>query len=126
MKKKRKAVAVVLCVGILLVFGDVVANRLLYRRATPPSSVTDLSSCIAWLGKPMGVIRVTTEGQQYIMIQGPSGRLASSGTAAYTFDASGRFIGWTPDMGDVYSPSVVFSNGASRETISVADLPITQ
>ena len=127
MKPNRKAVGVVFCLGILLVVAGVVADSILYRRATPPSSVTDVASCIAWLGQPMGVIRVTTsEQQQYYMLRGPSGRLVSSGAAAYTFDATGRVVGWTPDMGDVYSPPVVFAKGARREEISLEDLPFTQ
>jgi hypothetical protein len=126
MQKYLKVVKVAVGIGVCLIVGDLVGNRILYRRAMPPSGVTNITTCITWLGKPMGMLRVTTAGEQYYIIQGPPGRLAASGKAAYTFDARGRFVGWTPDMGDIYRPPVAFSPGARREEIGMDALPLTR
>jgi hypothetical protein len=102
-------------------------NQIAYRKATPSPDVKDVSSFLAWIKEPMGLFRVTTGENLYFVYQGPAGRLPSSGTAAYAFDAKGQFIGWTPDMGDVKSPSKVFSGDARWERIPATNLlPIEQ
>jgi len=71
----------------------------------------------------MGSYRVTVGKTVYYQITGPAGRYVASGPSAYTFDAQGRFIGWSSDMGDFKRPAEVFQEGAKREKITLEQLP---
>jgi hypothetical protein len=119
---EKKLVCGFLIFAVLIV-SLVALNQAAYRKATPPLEVKDVSSFLTWIKKPMGLFRVTAGKNLYFVYQGPAGRLPSSGTAAYAFDAKGQFIGWTPDMGDVKTPGAVFSSEAKWERIPATDLP---
>ena len=70
----------------------------------------------------MGAYRVTNDKTVYYLITGPAGRYLPSGTSAYAFDSSGKFIGWTPDEGDIHTPKQVFAPGSRDEKISLDEL----
>jgi hypothetical protein len=123
MKRAFKILAWVLGVPLLLLIGCFTVDQISMAQARPPKSVTDVSSCLAWLKKPMGSYRVNVSNTVYYQITGPAGRCVASGPSAYTFDAQGRFIGWTADMGDFKRPAEVFQEGAKREKIPFDQLP---
>jgi hypothetical protein len=123
MKKVLKILAPLIAVPVVLLIGSLLADQIPFSRAKPPSSVIDVQSCLLWLNKPMAYYRVTVDRNVYYQITGPAGRYLASGPAAYTFDSSGRFLGWTADMGDFKTPAQVFSTGADRQKIGLAELP---
>ncbi len=123
MKRVLKILAWVVGVPILLFIGCIAADQIPLAQARPPKSVTDVSSCLVWLKKPMGSYRVTVNNTVYYQISGPAGRHLASGPSAYTFDAQGRFIGWSADMGDLKTPAEVYREGAKREKIPLDQLP---
>ena len=100
MKRVFRILAWGLGVPLLLLIGCIAADQIPLAQARPPKSVRDINSCLAWLKKPMGSYRVTTDETVYYQVTGPAGRYLASGPSAYTFDAQGRFIGWSADMGD--------------------------
>jgi len=66
--------------------------------------------------------KVIVSNTVYYQLFGPSGSDLPSGPAAYTFDAKGKFIGWTKDSGDIFEPSVVYSPTAKSEDLSVEEV----
>jgi len=106
----------------LFLIGCDVVDRIPHARARPPQTVTNIPSCLTWLQKPRGVYRLITDGAVYYQITGPSGSYWASGPSAYTFDVQGRFIDWSPDIGDRMIPPQVFSPGAKREKITLEEL----
>jgi len=123
MKKVLKILAACIAIPVVLLIGSLLADQIPFSRAKPPATVTDIQSCLLWLSKPMAYYRVTVDSNVYYQITGPSGRYLASGPAAYTFDSGGRFLGWTADMGDFKTPAQVFSTGANRQRIGLAELP---
>jgi hypothetical protein len=117
MQRVIKVICVAGGVPLLLLIGCIPQFR-----ATPPKSVTDVSSCLTWLKKPRGAYRITSDGVVYYQITGRAGSYLASGPAGYTFDSNGRFIGWSPDIGDVKRPPEVFTPYAKRETITLDEL----
>src|SRR5215471_9598964 len=93
--------------GIIFAFGSflllavacLAADRISYVRARPPKQVTDFRSCMSWLKPPIGAYKLSDGKTTHYQVTGPPGRSLPSGPAAYTFDSSGKFIGWTPDVG---------------------------
>jgi hypothetical protein len=113
------------CLGILfLFFGcDYAIDHALYFRAKPPEGVKDFHSCLAWLKHAdRNGYKITDGALVYYRVTGPAGRNFASGRAAYTFDAAGRFIGWTPDVGDLPTPGFHVSQTAKREKISLEEM----
>lgn len=123
MKRVLKMVVWTLAVPLFLLIGCIAAEQIAMARARPPKRVIDVDSCLAWLGKPMGSYRVTVSNTAYYQLTGPAGGFLASGPSAYSFDAQGRFIGWTSDMGDIKRPAEVFAAGAKREKIPLDQLP---
>lgn len=107
---------------MLLLIGCFVDDQIAFRRARPPENVTDVPSCLAWLQEPMGVYRITDGDLIYYRLTGPAGRCIASGPSAYTFDAHGKFIGWTADVGDFPTPGLQLSENVKREKISLDEL----
>jgi hypothetical protein len=122
MKRILKVIAVAVGIPVLFLIGCIAADQIPRSRATPPASVTDVSSCLAWLKEPMGAYRINVDGAVYYLITGPAGRFLPSGPAGYTFDSGGRFIGWSSDIGDFKTPPQIFTAGAKREKITVEEL----
>ena len=121
-----RRVVKVICVGVgvplLLLIGCIAADQIPRSRATPPKSVTDVASCLAWLKQPMGAYRISVDGVVYYQITGPAGCYLPSGPAGYTFDSHGQFIGWSSDIGDFRTPPQVFAPGSKREKITFDEL----
>jgi len=123
MSRTFKVIAAPLAALLLLVLIDDRINRALFVRATPPASVNDMRSFWAWYQHPdTNAIRLTDGTNIYYRVTGPAGRFLASGRAAYTFDAQGKFIGWTPDVGDVGTPGLHLSRTTKRERISLDDV----
>jgi hypothetical protein len=122
MPRTIKVICVAVGVPLLLLIGCIAADRIPHSRAKPPKTVTDVSSCLGWLQKPMGAYRITDGDLVYYRVTGPAGRYLASGPSAYTFDSRGKFIGWTADVGDFPTPGLHLSPGAKRETISLDEL----
>src|ERR1041384_4517460 len=122
MPRAIKVICVAVGVPLLLLMGCIAADQIPRSRATPPKSVTDVASCLAWLKQPMGAFRITDGDLVYYRLTGPAGRYLASGPSAYTFDSRGKFIGWTADVGDFPTPGLRISSGAKREKISVEEL----
>jgi hypothetical protein len=121
-KRAIKILCIAVAIPLLFLFGCVALDQISHSRAKPPKTIADVESCLAWLKNPMGAYRVTIGEHIYYQITGPAGRFMASGPAAYSFDAQGKFIGWTQDMGDFYEPREVFSPDAKREKISLDEL----
>ena len=117
-----KIICVVVGVPILLLFGCIAADTIPYSRAKPPKTVTDISSCLAWLQKPMGAYKITDGDVVYYRVTGPAGRYLASGPSGYTFDSHGKFVGWTADVGDYSTPGLHISPDATHEKISLENL----
>ena len=122
MQRAIKVIGVAVGVPLLLLIGCIAADQIPRSRATPPKSVTDVVSCLAWLKQPMGAYRITSDGVVYYQVTGPAGRYLASGPAGYTFDSHGRFIGWSSDIGDFKTPPQVFTPASKREKISLDEL----
>lgn len=113
-----------LTVGIplVLLIGCVANEMVIHSLATPPKSVTDVESCLAWLKQPGGAWQITSGGDVYYQVWGPAGRTLASGPSGYTFDSLGSFIDWSPDIGDIATPPEAFAPGAIKEAISLEEL----
>ncbi|MBA4150334.1 MAG: hypothetical protein H0X66_19665 [Verrucomicrobia bacterium] len=122
MQRVIKVICVAVGVPLLILVGCIAADRIPHSRATPPKIVTDISSCLAWLKKPMGAYRITDGDLVYYRVTGPAGRYVASGPSAYTFDSHGKFVGWTPDRGDLPTPGLHLSPDAKEEKISLDEL----
>jgi hypothetical protein len=122
MKRVTKAAAWTVGVLLVLLIGCIAADQIPRSRATPPKSVVDVASCLAWLQHPMGAYKITDGDTVYYRVTGPAGRLVASGPSGYTFDSHGRFIGWSADVGDFPTPGLHLSENAKRQKISLADL----
>ena len=122
MKRAIKLLCIAIAIPLLFLFGCVALDQIPHSRAKPPKTVADVASCLAWLKNPKGAYRVRVGDSIYYQITGPAGRYIASGLAAYSFDAQGKFLGWTQDMGDFYEPREVFLPNAKREKISIDEL----
>lgn len=122
MHRTIKVICAVVAVPLFLLIGCVAADRIPRARATPPKSITDVSSCLAWLKEPMAIYRVSAGGEVYYEVTGPAGRYLASGPAGYTFDSRGQFMGWSLDIGDFKTPPQVFTPDAKWESITIDEL----
>ncbi len=122
MQRIIKVICFAVGVPLLLLIGCIAADQIPHSRARPPKTVTNVSSCLEWLKKPMGAYRITDGGLVYYRVTGPAGRYLASGLSAYTFDSHGKFIGWTADVGDFPTPGLRLSPDAKREKISLDEL----
>lgn len=111
---------VVAIVGLFLL--TLLPEPYLHARAKPPAQVTNAVSFLEWQPKPLHVLRVTVGTNTYLQALGPAGRFMASGPSAYSFDSSGKFIGWTPDNGDIFRPPHLYGPGVTRETATISDL----
>ena len=85
-----------------LVIGYVVAERIALSGARPPKDLKTFEEFQTW--KRGKIIREGTFQNSvgtFRVLLAPAGGLLASGPSAYLFDDQGRFIDWTPDMGDV-------------------------
>jgi hypothetical protein len=109
-------------IPLVLMIGCVATGMVRQSSATPPKSVTDVESCLAWLKQPGRAWRITSGEDVYYQVWGPTGVPLPSGPSGYTFDSRGNFIDWSPDVGDIATPPEVFAPGAIQEEISLEEL----
>ncbi|HEU5071960.1 MAG TPA: hypothetical protein VFV96_16270 [Verrucomicrobiae bacterium] len=115
-----KMAIITIVVMTLLLAASFLPDLLYYMpRAKPPVTVVDLHSFLAWKPDPKRAWKITVSNEVYYQLSGPPGRWLASGPAAYAFDSSGRFIGWTADSGDISRPVIIYAPGANRQSINV-------
>lgn len=71
---------------------------------SPPSDLETIPQFYNWKNGAVrgeGVFR--NDGIEYKVLLGERVHWMSSGYSAYIFDDAGKFVDWTPDMGDVSS-----------------------
>lgn len=96
-----------------------------YRRSNlPPPGTATVGQVLEWTGRPCWVARYTSPTATYYEIgkRVPAGILMltlPSGAPSYTVDHNGRFVGWSPDSGDVHTPDVLRSDELKRESMDV-------
>ena len=84
--------------------------------------MSSLAGFLEWQDKPMGAFRITVDDVVYYHVRGPAGRSLPSGPAGYSFDKSGKFIGWSADVGDIRKPEALWTKNARWEKITLEDL----
>jgi hypothetical protein len=122
MRSAMRKLVLTLGIPFVLLIGCVAEAIVISSRATPPKSVTDVESCLAWLRQPGRAWRITSGEDVYYQVWGPTGRSLPSGPSGYTFDSRGKFIDWSPDIGDIETPPEAFAPDAIREEISLEEL----
>ena len=96
------------------------------KRYIPPPYITTVGEVLEWTGRPLWVARHTSPTATYYEIGKKVpvrtlGLTLASGAPSYTVDHTGRFIGWSPDSGDVHTPDVLRSGELKRDSIDVDD-----
>jgi len=120
--KVIKYTLIVVAVLFLWLLASLIPDYVYYMpRAKPSQSVTNLQSFFEWKPEPKWAWKVTVSNSVYYQLSGPAGRSLASGPSAYAFDASGRYIGWTADSGDFFTPKIIYASGAKRERISASE-----
>ena len=94
------------------------------RRYIPPPDITSVGEVLEWTGRPWWIARYASPTATYYEIGKKVpvrtlGLTLASGAPSYTVDQNGRFIGWSPDSGDVHTPDVLRSHELKRESIDV-------
>jgi hypothetical protein len=94
------------------------------RRYAPPPGIREVGEVLDWTGRPWWVARYSSATETYYEIGmhvpvRTLGLTLASGPPSYTVDGTGRFIGWSPDSGDVHTPEVLRSHKLKRESLDV-------
>ena len=104
MKRSRFWNAVIIAGPMLLLGGCLLIEQIPMAMARPPADLETIGDFRTWKGgKIMGQATFESAGETYTVMLGPAGRFLASGPSAYLFDARGRFVDWTADMGDFYT-----------------------
>ena len=103
---------VLLAVFVYLLWQYKAPSRRAFAAAEPPAYVTNLAAFLTWRPEPDGAFRAQHKGSNFVILLGPSGYSPRqvSGPAGYLFDSTGRFITWSPDLGDNWLPHVPGTN----------------
>jgi len=97
-------VGVIIAVPILLLGGRVLLDQIPMSAARPPGNIQTLEDFQNWKrAEIVGTGTFSTVSVTYTVVLAPAGRYLASGRSAYLFDEQGRFVDWTPDMGDIYT-----------------------
>jgi hypothetical protein len=96
------------------------------KRYIPPEGITNVAQVLEWSGRPWWVAKYSSPTATYYEIgkKVPVWTLTltlASGAPSYTVDDKGKFIGWSPDSGDVHTPDVLRSPDLKRESMDVDD-----
>jgi hypothetical protein len=123
MKKHSKLVMWVL-VSIVTIFIYAHFVHWFQKRYIPPEDIKNVADVLEWTGRPWWVVRYSSPTATYyeLGMKVPALTLLvilSSAAPSYTVDENGRFIGWSPDSGDVHTPDVLRSHDLKRESIDV-------
>ena len=119
MVRALRNVGLVLLVPLGLLLLSLIPEPFLRARAKPPAQVKDVQTFLAWKPEPIRVVRLTLGSNVFWQALGPAGTLTPSGPSAYSFDSTGRFIGWTHDMGDVHHPRELFGPEVKRDLVTL-------
>jgi hypothetical protein len=86
----------------VLVVGCVIAESIAHRRVVPPVDVKSLDGFLRWRPSAEQFAMVNVGGREHLIAYGPTSSVLwlSSGPSAYVFDASGRLVDWSADIGD--------------------------
>jgi hypothetical protein len=94
------------------------------RKYVPPQNIVTVADVIKWTGRPEWIMKYSSETQTYYEIARKEHVTvallrAASGPPSYTVDAKGRFVGWTPDSGEIRTPEIVWTPDMKKEDIDV-------
>ena len=107
--------------GFFLVFGLLALDYLprLWNKVTPPADLQTIDEFRNWLDKENGREGIYQDSDKfYTVLIGEPGAFLASGPSAYVFDSTGRFVDWTPDMGDIYTAERSFNLTSGNVTFS--------
>lgn len=115
-----------LCIGvsfILLLASPEFVKRLRHRDIPPSTIETDID-LVKWIGRPGWVMKYSSTNEIYYEIGRDTSVIlliitGSSGSPSYTVDQTGRFIGWSPDSGEIAKPDQIHSKNMIRERVDV-------
>ena len=103
-KRTLIRIGLIVAVPFSLLGGCLALDVIPQSAARPPKSLKTLEDFQAWKGGAvMGKGTYENSGVTYTVMLAPAGRYLASGPSAYLFDAKGRFVDWTSDMGDFYT-----------------------
>jgi len=103
---KQPLVRILLGILVLffLLYCSVLLDKIPLSAARPPEALKNIEDFRNWKGdKITGSGNFRSEGVSYTVFLAPAGRYLASGPSAYLFDYQGKFVDWTPDMGDIYT-----------------------
>ena len=108
---RARKIAILIILGSAVVIGLlgvgawllVWRHNSLWAQAEPPKGIRSIEDFLEWKGSEIlgkGIYTDQSKRSDYQVYLAPSGRVLASGPSAYLFDEDGKFIEWTPDMGD--------------------------
>jgi hypothetical protein len=102
-------IGAIVAVPILILGGGFLLVEIPLSVARPPADMKTLDDFEDWKGGAiLGKGTFESAGVTYTVMLAPAGRHLASGPSAYLFDQQGRFVDWTPDMGDCYTTTNQF------------------
>ncbi len=82
----------------LFLVGWFVGEWFMFRGIAPPPEAHTLEGWLTWQSGAEDFVELP--GDTHLMAFGRGAGLVPSGPSAYVFDASGRLVAWTYDLGD--------------------------
>ena len=111
---------------VFIVIAGLCAGIARYARQcnVPPPNIATSRDLIKWIGRPMWVMKYSGTNVTFYEIGRQQSVLVlaltfASGPPSYTVDQEGRFIGWSPDSGEICSPIEIRSKNLKRERVDV-------
>lgn len=122
--RRAYRISLFLCAVLIFLFAAPELRKRLRHRDVPPSNIMTDVDLIKWMGRPVWVMKYSSANEIYYEIgRDTSGILliitASSGPPSYTVDQTGRFIGWSPDSGEVAKPDQIHAENLIRDRMDV-------
>ena len=122
--KRTHRIALIVGTGLIFMIAYPELVKRLRQRDAPPSYVVTDVDLIKWMGRPEWVMKYSSTNEFYYEIGRDEPLIlslftASSGPPSYTVDQTGRFIGWSPDSGEIKKPDQIYSNKLIRERVDV-------
>jgi len=122
--KRSNRIGLCICAGLIFLFTSPKLVKRLRHRDVPPSNIMTDIDIIKWIGQPGWVMRYSSPNEIYYEIGRDTSAIlliitGSSGSPSYTVDQTGRFIGWSPDSGEVAKPDQIHAENLIRERIDV-------
>jgi hypothetical protein len=105
-QRKWTRIGLILAAPLVLLVSCQCVDQILMSAARPPPNVKTLQDFQAWKRDAItGMRTFERAGVNYTVMLAPAGRFLPSGPAGYLFDDHGRFVDWTPDLGDFKASS---------------------